>query len=233
MNHFIASTQRQHFNEGRNNRHNPKIRFRCTSLVDNDGLGKRVLPVSHDQRSPHYFLPVSLHFCRTQTIPLIIQHFPTWRLEPQTLVAWKRLVALENSENFVVDMSQYRDVLATNAAIKRAGLCRNICGPSRKKLTNITGPPRLVPFISPLGPHSSPGLTHVTLIAAFVAGITQSENSTGRPLRYWLKISSNSVNGKCAWKKPSRMERSIMSVRKKLCWTTNKSRKENIIWRCK
>ena len=46
------SAQTQHFNEGRIFSHNPKILVHFTSLVDNDVQGKRILPVSHDQKSP-------------------------------------------------------------------------------------------------------------------------------------------------------------------------------------
>ena len=116
-------------------------RFGSTSPVSLTMMSsENATPVSHVQRSPHYLLQLSLHFWRTHGIPLIIQHFPAWRLEPQTLVPGKMLAALEVSQNFVVTMSQYRDVLATSTAIEMAGLCCNVCGPSHKKLPNITGP---------------------------------------------------------------------------------------------
>ena len=66
---LITSTQTQHFNEGGNFRHRPKIRVHRTSFVNNDVFGKWVLPVSHDQRSSHYFLPLALYFCWTHGIP--------------------------------------------------------------------------------------------------------------------------------------------------------------------
>ena len=132
------STQTQHFNEGGNFRHPPKLRVYCTSLVNNDVFGKWVRLFSHDQRSPHYLLPLALYFCWTHGIPLIIQHFPSWRLRLQTLVARKVFAALEVPQNFVVTMSQHRHVLATNLAMTE--FCRKICGPSHKTLPNITSP---------------------------------------------------------------------------------------------
>ena len=136
----ITSAQSQHFNEGGNYCHNSKIWVHCTTPVDNDVLGKRVFQVSHDQESSHYLLPLSLHFCKTHGIPLIIQHFPAWRLQPQTLVAGKMFAALEVSQIFVLTMSQHKDVLATNMAKEMAAFCRNTCGPSHKKMPNIKGP---------------------------------------------------------------------------------------------
>ena len=64
-------------------------------------------------------------------------------------------------------------------------------------------PPSFVHCLSPFGPQSSTGFTHVTHIAVCVAGVTQSRNSTGWPCYTCssrLKISSNSVNSKCACK---------------------------------
>ena len=129
---LIASAQTQHFNEGGNVRHNTKIRVPCTSFVDNHVFGKRVLPVSHDQRVPHYLLPLSLYFCWTHGIPLIIQDFPAWRLQPQTLVAGKIFAALEVPQIFVVTMSQHRNVLLTNTAKKWLGFIATSAGPVTK-----------------------------------------------------------------------------------------------------
>ena len=47
---------------------------------------------SLSQRSPHFFLPLSLYFCWTHGIPLILQHVPAWCLQPQTFVAGKILL---------------------------------------------------------------------------------------------------------------------------------------------
>ena len=124
-------------------------------------------------------------------IPRIIQHLPAWRLQPQTLVAWAMFAALEVSHNLLVAMSQYRDVLAANTAIERAGLCRNIYGPSQKKLTNITGSPSFLHLVGPFGPQSSAVLTHVALVATCVAGGTQLRNSTRGPLLYQLQPAQN------------------------------------------
>ena len=129
-----------------------KIWVHRTSVVNNDVSRKWVLPVSHDQRSPHYLLPLALYFCWTHVIPLIIQHFPAWRLQPQTLVAGKIFAALEVPQKFVVTMSQHRHILATNTAIEMAEFCCKICGPSHKKLPNITSPPSFPHFVCPLGP---------------------------------------------------------------------------------
>ena len=134
---FITSAHTQNFIEGRNFGHDYKIGVHRTSLVDNDVFRKRLLFVSNDQRIPHDSLSLSLYFCRKSGIPFIVQQFPAWQLQPQTLVAWKMLAALEVSQNFMVTMSQNRNVLTTNTAIKLAGLCCNISGPSNKKLTNI------------------------------------------------------------------------------------------------
>ena len=137
---LITSAQTKYFNEGRNFFHQPKILVHCTSLVDNDVLGIWVLPVSHDQRSRHYLRPLSPYVCWIHSIPLIIQHFTARRVQPQTLVAEKMFAVLGVPHNFVVTLSQHRDVLATNKAIEMAGICRNICGPSHKELPNTKGP---------------------------------------------------------------------------------------------
>ena len=110
------------------------------SLVDNEVFRKRVPPASYNQRRPHDSLLLSIFFCRTYGILLIHQHLPAWRLQPQTLVAWKLLTALEVSKNLPV--SQRIQVLTTNTAIKMAGLCLNICWPCYQKLTNVDCPPR-------------------------------------------------------------------------------------------
>ena len=79
-----------------------------------------------------------LYLCWTHGIPLVIQHFPAWHLQSQTLVARKMFAAVEVPQFFVVTMSQHGHILATNTAIEMAGFCRNIRGPSHKKLPNIT-----------------------------------------------------------------------------------------------
>ena len=103
---FITSEQTQNFNEGGNFGNDPKIGVQGTSLVDNDVFSERVLPVSRNQRSPHYSLPLSLHISSFHGLPRLVQHFPVWRLQPQTLVAWKMLAALEVSQNLMVTMSK-------------------------------------------------------------------------------------------------------------------------------
>ena len=178
---------------GRNFRHDPKIGVRSTSLVGNDVLEKSVFPVSHDQRSPHDSLPLSLYFCRPHGIPLIVQNFPPWRLQPETLIAWKMLAAYKVSQIFVTTISQNWVFLTRNTAIKMAGSCRNICRPSLEKMTNINCPPRLLLLLCPFGQHSSPGLTHVTFNATFVASVTQSRNKTWRPLLHLLQLTQNII----------------------------------------
>ena len=167
-------------------------RFASTAPVSSTMTSpEKVYSLSPDQRSPHYLPPLSLHFCRTHGIPLIIQHLQAWRLQPQTLIACEMFAALEVSQNFVVKLSQYRDVLATNTAIEMAGFCRNICGPSHQKLPNIIGRRSFLYLVRHFEPQSSTGLTHVTIIAACGAGVTQLTKSTGRPLLYLLQPAQN------------------------------------------
>ena len=113
------------------------------------------------------------------------------------------LAALEVSLNFVVTMSHYRDVLATNMAKEKARLCFNICG-LVKKMTNITGLPRLLHLVIFFWPNASAGLSHVTFITTCVAGINQSRNSTGRPLLQPAQnISQSCKQQMCVKKKDS------------------------------
>ena len=144
---LITSTQTQHFNEGRNFSHHPKIPVHTTSFINNDDFWEWVFPVSHDQRSPHCLLSLALYLCCTHDVPLIVEHFPAWSLQPQTLVARKVFAALEVPQNLVVTMSKHQHVLATNSAIKMTGFCRNIFGPSRKESPNITRSPSLLQLI--------------------------------------------------------------------------------------
>ena len=102
---LIASTQTQHFNEGGNLRHHPQIRVHSTSLINDDVFGERVLPVPHDQRSLHDPFPLTLYLCWTHGIPLIVKHFPAWRLQAQPLTARKVFAALEVPQNLVITMS--------------------------------------------------------------------------------------------------------------------------------
>ena len=187
---FISSAKTQNFNEGRNFGHDPKIRVNSTSLVDNHVFRKRGLSVSHEQKSPHYSLPLTTWFFKIHGIPFIVQHFPACRLRGQTFVAWKMLASLEVSQIFLLTISQNRDVLTRNMAKEMAGLCRNHCGLGHKKPTDITGPSRLLLFISPFGPYSSPGLTHVNFSVACLTGVTQTRNSTGPPL---LQLAQNII----------------------------------------
>ena len=90
----------------------------------------------------------------------------------------EKLAALEVSQNFVVTMSQNDDVFTTNAATNMALFCRNICDPSHKKRTKITGTPRLLHFISSFELHLSPEYNHFTFVAACVAGVTQTRINT-------------------------------------------------------
>ena len=101
---LIASTQTQDFNEGGNISHHPQIRVHSTSLVNDDVFGERVLPVPHDQRSPHDLFSLALYLCWTHDVPLIIEHFPAWRLHPQPLIARKVFAALEVPQDLVMTM---------------------------------------------------------------------------------------------------------------------------------
>ena len=223
---LLTSVQTQYFNEGGNFRHNPKIRVHCTTLVDNDVLENRVVPISHDQKSPHY-LPLSLHFCWTHGISLIIQHFPAWRLQPQTLVAGKMFAALEVSQNFLVTMSHYRDARVTNAATETARFCRNICVHSHKKLPNITGLPFFFILNVLLYRNRRRGLPlsqSSPLVTLVLPNRGTPRNDLCSTYSNRLETTSNPVNSKCAWN-IWRTERNIMSVSKKLFWTTDKRRK--------
>ena len=183
---LITSARMQDFNEGGKFRHNPKVRVHCSTLFDNDVLGKRVLPVSHDQRSLHYLLPLSLHLFWTHDIPLIIQHFPAWRLQSQKLVTGEMFAAPEVSQNFMVTISQYRDVLAPNTAEETLGFVATSVSPVTKNCPKSLAP-SFLHFVRPFAPQLSPGLTHVPLIATCVTGVAQPKNSTGRLLLYLLQ----------------------------------------------
>ena len=132
---FITTSQMHNFNIGRYFCHDSKLGVHNTSLVDNDVFSKRLLPVSHDQRSSHDSLSLWLYFCRAHGIPLIVQHLPAWRLQPQALVAGKTFAAVKLPQNLMVTLTKNRNVLAADATIEMAGLCCNICGPSHKRLT--------------------------------------------------------------------------------------------------
>ena len=142
------------------------------------------------------------------------------------------LAALEVSHSFVVTMSQYRNVFATNTVIEMAGLCTKSLGPVTEKQTNNTGHPRSFYFESHFGPHSSPGLTHITHFAACVTGFEEQHGTASAlpaPTRW--KHHQSCEQQMCV-KESLWMERN-MSVRKKLCWTTNNMMKENNIKRWK
>ena len=144
---LITATQTQHFNEGRNLCHHPKIRVHRTSFVNNDVLWEWVLPVSHDQRGPHYLFSLALYLCWTHDVPLIVKHFPACCLQSQTLVARKIFAALEVPENLVVTISYHWHVLATKSAVEMTVFGRNICGPSHKASPNITRSPSSVHLV--------------------------------------------------------------------------------------
>ena len=152
---------------------------------------KRVIFVSYDQRSPHDTLSLSLYLFRTHGIPLIVQHLPACCLQPQTLIVGKMLAALEVLQNLMMTMSENRDVLATDAAVKLPRLCRNICGPSHKKPAACL--PHHLHFAIPFWPHSPPGFTHITPFAACVAGATPSRKNTRRPSFHLLQLAQNII----------------------------------------
>ena len=141
-------------------------------------LQKKGTPCPHDQRSPHDSLPLSLYFCRTQGIPLTVQYLQTGRLQPQTMVAGKALAALVVSQNLMVTMSEYRDVLKTDTVVKMTTALSQHLWAQSAKTDQHHLIPTLVHLISPFGPNSPPGLTHVTIIVTCVAGVTQSSNNT-------------------------------------------------------
>ena len=182
---LIASTQ--HFNEGGNLSHHPQIRVHNTSLVNKDVFWEKVLSVYHDQRSPHDPFTLALYLCWTHDVPLIVKHFPAWRLQPQTLIARKLFAALEVPQNLVMTMSQHRNVLATNSAVKMTGFCHYICGPSHKESPNFTRSPSSLHLVHLLGTKSPPWLTSITLVTTRVSGITQPRNSTQWPLFHLLQ----------------------------------------------
>ena len=158
-------------------------------------------PVSHDQRILHYFFTLALHFCWTHGIPLIIQHFQAWRLQPQTLVAVKMFAAPEVQQKLVVTMSQHRHVLATTSAIEMTGFCRNICGPSHKKLPNITRPQLFFILYVLLERNRRRG-SPMSLSSPLVSLVSPNRGLTRDGLcstcANRLKTSSNPVNSKCA-----------------------------------
>ena len=190
---LIASTQTQHFNEGGNLGHHPQVRVHSTSLVNDDVFTERVLPVSHDQRSPHDPLSLALYLRRTHDISLIVKHFPAWRLQTQPLITRKVLAALEVPQNLVLAMSQYGYVLATNSAIKMTGLCRCICRPSHKESPNFTSSPSSLHLISLPRTQSPPWLASITFVTTRVSGIAQSRNNTRWPLLQLLQPTQNII----------------------------------------
>ena len=225
---LITSTQTQHFNEGRNLGHHPKSRVHHTTFVNNDVLREWVLPVSHDQRNPHYPLSLALYFCWTHAVPLIIQHFPAWRLQPQTLIARKVFAAPKVPQNLVVTMSQHQHDLATNSAIKMTGFCRNISGPSHKESPNITHPPSFLHLVRFLG-RGSPTSLSSPLVSVVSPNWGRAREGLCSTCSSRFKTSSNPVNSKCVCK--IWQGKIILSVDRKLCWTTNdtKERKHYVL----
>ena len=86
--------------------------------------------------------------------------------------------------------------------IKMTGLCRKICGPSQKKLPNITGPPRLLHVISALAPHSPQGVNpchfHCRL-CSWCHLVEEQHLTASAPPASAGSRSSKSVNSKWAW----------------------------------
>ena len=190
---LIASTQTQHFNEGGNPSHHPQSRVHSTSLVNDDVFGEGVLPVPHDQRSPHDLFWLALYLCWTHDVPLIVKHFPAWRIQPQTLSARKFFAALEVPQDLVMTMRQYRNVLATNSAVKRTRFCRCICGPSHKELPNVTHSPSLLHFVRLLQMQPPPWLTSINLVTTRVSGVPQPRNNTGWSLLHLVQPTQNII----------------------------------------
>ena len=190
---LIASTQTQHFNEGWNLRHHPHIRVHSTSFVNNDVFCEWVLPVSHDQRNPHDLHSLALYLCWTHDVPLIVKHFPAWRPQPQTLIARKVFAALEVPQKLVMTMSQHRNVLATNSAVKMTGLCRNICRPSHKESPNVTRSPSSLHLVRLLRTSPLPWLTSITRITTRVSGVAQPRENAKWPLFHLLQSTQNII----------------------------------------
>ena len=190
---LIASTQTQHLNEGGNLGHYPQVWVHSTSLVNDDVFTERVLLVPHDQRSPHDPLSLALYLRWTHDVSLIVEHFPARRLQTQPLIARKVLAALKVPQNLVLAMSQHRNVLATNSAVKMTGLCRCICRPSHKESPNVTTSPSSLHLISLPRTQSPPRLASITFITTRVSGIAQPRNNTWWSLLHLLQPTQNII----------------------------------------
>ena len=174
------------------------------SFVNNDVFGKWVLPVYHDQRNPHYILPLALYFCWNHAIPLIIHQFPAWRLQSQTLVSRKVVAALEVPQNFVMTMSQHRHILATNPAMEMTGFCSNVCGHSHINCSTSLAPPPAIFILYVFLERNRRRASALSLSSPLVSLVSPNRGAARDGLcctcSNWLKTSSRHVNSKCAWR---------------------------------
>ena len=200
---LIAPTQTQHFNEGRNLCHHPKIRVHRTSFVNNDVIREWVLPVSHDQRSPQDLLSLALYFGWTHDVPVIVKHFPAWCLQPETLVARKMFAALEVPQNLVVTMSKHWHVLATNSAKKWLGFVATSVGPVTKNRQTSLVPQALFilnVFLERNRRRGSPKLLSSALVSVVSPNWGRTREGLCSTCSSRFKTSSSPVNSKCVCK---------------------------------
>ena len=98
------------------------------------------------------------------------------------------------------------------------GLCCCICGPSHKKLPNVTRSPSLLHSVRLFRTYPPPWLTSITFITTRVSGVPQPRNNTGWSLLHMLQPTQNIIYS-CEQQVCVKMRTNtrIMRVRTKLC----------------
>ena len=98
----------------------------------------------------------------------------------------ENVCCFESAAKSMVTVKKTKKFLAADVAVKMAGLSLNIYGPSHKKPNNIASP---TPSLSCKSAWTelSTGITRVSIIAACIASVTQSQKNTWRPLLHTLQ----------------------------------------------
>ena len=228
---LITSTQTQHFNEGGNLSHHPNIRVHCTNFVNNDVLWEWVLPVSHDQRSPQYLLPLTHYLCWTHVVPLIVKHFPAWRLQPETLVTRKCLLPWKCRKTSWWPWVSNDTSLWQTLQKKRLGFVATSVGPVTKNRPTSIAPQALF-ILYVFFEHNRRRGSPISLSSPLVSLVSPNRGRAPDGLCSTcsnpLKISSKPVNSKSACQNLARQGKSWV-------WAGNYAelqtiqRKENIM----
>ena len=106
-------------------------------------------------------------------------------------------------------MSQHRHVLPTNYAIKMTGFCCNICGPRHKESHNTTTPQALFIlyiFFERNLRGGSPISLSLPLVSVVTPNCGRVRDGLCSTCSNRLKISSNPLNSKSAWKNLEKKE---------------------------